>query len=151
MLLFFRHKKKLLLCLSLAALAAACTKEYDCPVPGGAIVNFDVYMPAYDVRKVEVHPNSGYNQHGVIVFRYHNAPNEVFAFDATCPNSEDCLASGVVAPVKLEVYAECRKCKSRYSLIDGKHTEKKIKLRAYLVSPIPDLTDWYHVSSSHYY
>ncbi|MDR3366185.1 MAG: nitrite reductase (NAD(P)H) small subunit [Prevotellaceae bacterium] len=147
MLLLFRHKKKLLLCLSLAALAAACTKEYDCPVPGGVRVDFDVCMPAYDIMKATVRPNSGYNQHGVIVFRYHNAPNEVFAFDATCPNSEECLASGVVAPVKLEVYAECRKCKSRYSLIDGRHTEKKIKLRAYFVIPMLNATDCYYVRS----
>jgi nitrite reductase/ring-hydroxylating ferredoxin subunit len=133
--------------LCLLALAAACTKEYDCPVPDSGRFEFSVYMPSYEIMTVKVTPNVGYNKHGVIVFRYHNAPNEVFAFDATCPNSEECLASGVVEHITSDVHAECKKCKSRYSLIDGKHTEKRIRLRAYLVQPMPNATDWYYVTN----
>jgi nitrite reductase/ring-hydroxylating ferredoxin subunit len=133
--------------LSAAALAPACTKEYDCPVPGVERFEFSVYMPSYEIMTAKVNPSFGYNRHGVIVFRYHNASNEVFAFDATCPNSEECLAAGVVEHIKSDVYAECKKCKSRYSLIDGRHTEKKIKLRAYLAQPMPNATDWYYVTN----
>ncbi|MDR2814296.1 MAG: nitrite reductase (NAD(P)H) small subunit [Prevotellaceae bacterium] len=137
----------MLLCLSAAALTAACTKEYDCPVPGVERFKFSVYMPSYEIMTAKVVPNCGYGKHGVIVFRYNNAQDEVFAFDATCPNSEECLASGVVALAEPNVYADCNKCKSRYSLIDGKHTEKRIKLRAYYVLPMPNATDRYYVSN----
>ncbi|MDR0567315.1 MAG: hypothetical protein LBG47_09835 [Prevotellaceae bacterium] len=136
---------RLLLCL--AALTAACTKEYDCPVPGVAHFEFSVHMVAHEIMTAKVTPGFGYKGHGVIVFRYHNAANEVFAFDATCPNSEECLASGVVEHIASDVHAECKKCKSRYSLIDGKHTEKRIKLRACFVQPMPNATDWYYVSN----
>lgn len=142
------HAKHTCLLLCLAALAAACTKEYDCPVPGAERFEFSVYMPSYEIMTATVKTGVGYNRHGVIVFRYHNASNEVFAFDATCPNSEECLASGVVEHIKSDVYAECKKCRSRYSLVDGgKHTEKKIKLRACFVQPMPNATDWFYVSN----
>ncbi|MDR3189229.1 MAG: nitrite reductase (NAD(P)H) small subunit [Prevotellaceae bacterium] len=145
MLLHFNHKKLRLLCLPLALLASACTKEYDCPVPAAERFDFNVHMPAYEIMTAKVNSGCGYNKHGVIVFRYHNAVDEVFAFDATCPASGECLASGVVEHLKSDVYGECKRCKSRYSLIDGKHTDKKIRLRAYAVQPMPNATDWYYV------
>jgi nitrite reductase/ring-hydroxylating ferredoxin subunit len=67
----------------------------------------------------------------------------VFAFDATCPNSEECLTSGVVE--HRDGYGVCKKCSSRYSLIDGKHADKKIKLRAYYVQPLANATDYFRV------
>ncbi|MDR1416552.1 MAG: hypothetical protein LBJ57_03920 [Prevotellaceae bacterium] len=147
MLLRFFNNKKPATCLAVALLAIACTKEYECPVPNVGRFEFDVLMPAYEVMKANVQPRCGYNNHGVIVYRYNNAPNEVFAFDATCPNSEECLSAGVVEYSNSDGngYGVCKKCKSRYSMVDGRHTDKRIKLRTYFVQPLPDATDWYHV------
>ncbi|MDR1342237.1 MAG: hypothetical protein LBK18_03155 [Prevotellaceae bacterium] len=142
---FFNNIKPLMY-LAVALPAVACTKEYDCPVPSIGRFGFDVHMPAYEIMAAKSIPQYGYNKHGVIVFRYNNAPNEVFAFDATCPNSEECLAAGVVEHSNDDGngYGVCKKCKSRYSLIDGKHADKRIKLRAYFVQPL-NFTDYYRV------
>ncbi|MDR0415035.1 MAG: hypothetical protein LBH84_06435 [Prevotellaceae bacterium] len=151
MLPIFLKSKTLHSCLAVALLTVACTKEYDCPVPDVGRFEFDVHMPAYEIMTAKLTSRYGYNRHGVIVFRYNNAPNEVFAFDATCPDSEECLASGVVEYINGSgsLHGACKRCGSRYSMVDGKHADKRIKLRAYPVQPLPNATDWYRVYSLH--
>ncbi|MDR0688297.1 MAG: hypothetical protein LBF55_06405 [Prevotellaceae bacterium] len=143
MLLRFSIRKRLPLCAAVALCAVACAEEYSCPVPSVERFELTVHMPSHEIMTAKVSAGYGYNRHGVIVYRYHNASNEVFAFDATCPNSEECLASGVVEP--RDGHGICKKCSSRYSLIDGTHADKKIKLRAYYVQPLPNATDWFRV------
>ncbi|GHU96652.1 hypothetical protein FACS1894156_7950 [Bacteroidia bacterium] len=141
-------------CLLLAVLLwGGCTKEIPCPVPElGYDDSFTVdllnpfYAPLKDFyTSVEV-PLRGYKQHGVIVF--HRYGNEFLAWDATCVNNGECIESGKVQPAADNVsQGKCARCQSRYSLVDGIHTDKRISLRAYYVRPLPNATEQYRVSN----
>ncbi|GHT14578.1 hypothetical protein AGMMS4956_12660 [Bacteroidia bacterium] len=137
-----------------AGLLCGCTKEIPCPVPElGYTDEFIVdllnprYAPLTDFYGSVEEPLHGYKRHGVIVF--HRYGNEFFAWDATCVNDGECIENGKVKPAadKALSQGECTRCKSRYSLLDGTHTDKKVSLRAYYVRPLRNATEQYRVSN----
>ncbi len=144
MLHHFLKKKILLSLLGVAFISVGCEKEYECPIPNIERFEFSVIMPSYEFPAVKTMSNYGYKKHGVVVFRYNSYDNEVFAFDATCPDSEECMEStkGYIVHDGLG-YGVCQRCNSRYHLTDGRHSSKKIMLRPYNVEKIS--TEFYRV------
>jgi hypothetical protein len=146
----FLRKPLLLLCL---LVPASCEKEAECPVPAIPLFEFDInllaekYKPLYSsVTAVEV-SGYGYQKHGIIIYR-HVYPNEMFAYDATCVNSSNCLEKGRVHPDSdNQSFGKCELCGSAYSFTDGMHTEARLQLRAYFVRPISNSTDAWRVSN----
>ncbi|MDR3297437.1 MAG: hypothetical protein LBS94_04300 [Prevotellaceae bacterium] len=132
--------------LLLTLLAGCGTNEWECPVPVPERFSFTIMMPTSEVMTTKVMPNFGYGRHGVIVFRYNNANNEVFAYDCTCPASEDCVNNGIVEHDKAG-HAVCRRCKATYSLTDGRHLQQKIMLRPYYVEPFNNSPEFFRVSN----
>ncbi len=145
---FFKNTACLALFGAVLLLAAACDEEYVCPIPNIDRFEFNVIMPSHEIMTSNAAAGAryGYNKHGVIVFRYSSEDIDVFAFDATCPNSEACMNSPK-GYVKDDTYGHgvCQNCGSSYSLMDGKHSDKKIMLRPYLVQRMGK--DYYRISN----
>ena len=150
---FLKNRAFLALLGGFALLLTACTKEYVCPIPNVDLFSFNETMPAANIMTVKVRNSGcdskgrcGYNGHGIIV--YHYLDGEVHAFDATCPDSEECIASSAVKfDGDGKVTATCGRCGSQYYLRDGKHLKKKILLRPYNVGRIPNTEEQYRVSN----
>jgi nitrite reductase/ring-hydroxylating ferredoxin subunit len=137
-------KKKLQFAL-LSFVFGACQSEFVCPIPNVERFEFQILMPASEIMTAKMRTGYGYKKSkGVIVFRYNSADHEVFAFDATCPDSETCMEAdnGKIAHDG-NGYGVCQRCKARYSLSDGRHTSKKIMLRPYGVEKMA--TDFFRV------
>jgi nitrite reductase/ring-hydroxylating ferredoxin subunit len=144
-------------------LASSCEKPYQCPVPAIELFSFDINLNNSEFAPLQsslgaVTKNSGcgspngtcgYNNHGIIIFRY-VYDNEILAYDATCPNDSACINS---KSARVEVdktnpsQVQCSRCKSVYSLVDGRHNQKRIELRRYNVYPLPNYTKQYRVSN----
>ncbi|MDR1226529.1 MAG: hypothetical protein LBK47_06475 [Prevotellaceae bacterium] len=143
---------------------SSCEKSYQCPVPAVEPFSFDVNLASKEFMALQsllaavvknngcgsTNGTCGYNNHGIIVFRY-VYDNEIFAYDATCPNDSICISS---RSAKVEINKTgnsaqgiCSRCKSVYSLIDGRHSQKRIELRRYNVTPYSGYTNQYRVSN----
>lgn len=148
MLCHFLKKKVRLAVLSAILLLSACEEDYVCPIPSVDRFEFNVLMPSHEimVSNVKAGAQYGYGRHGVIVFRYSNLDGDVFAFDATCADSEACM-SAAKGYVKDDGYGHgvCQRCGSTYSLTDGRHSSKKLMLRPYNVQRFA--TNYYRVSN----
>jgi opacity protein-like surface antigen len=149
---FFKKKAGLALLSAVLLLSAACTEDYVCPVPNVDRFEFYLTMPSHEVMvskmvsRTSTGAKCGYNGHGVVVFRYSSEDIDVFAFDATCPSSEACMSSAK-GYVKDDTYGHgvCQNCGSSYSLVDGRHSDKKIMLRPYSVQRMG--IDYYRIGN----
>ena len=142
------HFLKNRVCLALFGgftLLLSCTKDYVCPIPNIDLFSFDVYVPTDQILTAQRKPG-GYKEHGIIVYHYYDG--EVHAFDATCPNSEECMEQGVVVcDGDGLVTGTCKRCTSQYYLRDGKHLNKRVALRPYNVQRIPNTKEQYRISN----
>ncbi len=147
MLYQFIVKKVQIVLLSFILLLPGCSDEYVCPVPNVPLFSFDVLVRTSEPLTAKTVSGYGYKLHGIIV--YHHYDNEVFAFDATCPDSEECISSGVVAfDGDARVTGTCKRCHSQYNLMDGHHASKEIMLRPYNVQRIANTAEQYRVSNN---
>ncbi|MGL4955965.1 MAG: hypothetical protein ACRC9X_02160 [Bacteroidales bacterium] len=132
----FRSTKHLVVLLCSLFLFVQCEKEYVCPVPDITKFSFDVIIPTYDVMTAQMKANVGYKSHGILVYCHYEG--EVYAYDATCVNSSECVERGVIRFDGVgKPTATCRRCSSQYYLLDGKHLKEKLLLRQYGVQKVP--------------
>ncbi|MDR2937713.1 MAG: hypothetical protein LBU92_02085 [Prevotellaceae bacterium] len=144
---FFKKNRQFAL-FFLALLALGCTEDYTCPIPNIDRFTFNVIMPIHELETAKTQGNGGYKKHGIIVYRFLDADGDVHAFDATCANSAECVENGVVVFDGVgTVTATCRRCRSQYYLRDGKHLQKKVMLRPYIVQHIANTMEQYRVSN----
>jgi hypothetical protein len=125
----------------LLAAQHACQKPIECPVPSIAYFSFDIdpaANPNYSalttsISAVSIH-GKGYKEHGIIVYR-HNYEREMFAYDATCADNAECLEHGIVRPQDdNRSIGRCQRCSAQYTLVDGIHTKKRVRLRTYSIA-----------------
>jgi nitrite reductase/ring-hydroxylating ferredoxin subunit len=91
--------------------------------------------------------NYGYQKHGILIYR-HLDQSEMYAYDATCVDNAECLEKGIVSGDKdNSALGKCARCGAHYTLTDGIHTEKRIRLRAYSITPLPNATEQWRVSN----
>ncbi|MGL4364054.1 MAG: hypothetical protein ACRCSB_02485 [Bacteroidales bacterium] len=121
-----------------------CSQEYICPVPNIKAFSFDITMPNYNTMDAKIKNGIGYNGHGILV--YHHYDGAVYAYDATCANDSECVKNGVIRfDGQGHPTATCRRCRSQYYLLDGKHLKEKLLLRQYGVQKILYTSDQYRI------
>ncbi|GHT69009.1 hypothetical protein FACS189452_09460 [Bacteroidia bacterium] len=133
MLYKFLHKIILAACFFAIS---ACEKEVECPVPGVEYFDFQVNLESLmSMTTIEI-AGYGYQRHGIIIYR-HVYEYQVSAFDATCVDNADCLERGKVRHSKEnDSQGKCIRCSAVYNFTDGMHTQKKVRLRAYSITPV---------------
>ena len=144
---FFKNKMRFFALLAPALLLSACTKEFVSPIPNIDRFSFDVFVRVDTmIMDAIVHPHVGFNGNGIIIYHHHSGV--VRAFDVTCPDSEVCVERGVVAHDGAgNPHATCRRCSSRYYLLDGRHTAQRVMLRPYRIERLGRESFFFRVSN----
>jgi len=89
----------------------------------------------------------GYAKHGVIIYR-HVYDNEMYAYDATCVDNADCVEHGMVrADGDNPSLGKCQRCGAQYTLSNGIHTQKLVRLRPYDMTPLTNATQQWRISN----
>lgn len=112
----------------------SCTEEEPTIVPD-VYVNFSINLdlPEYNtLRSIQnsiIEPDRGYNNNGVIIYRYSH--EEFIAFDASCPQHITKSVAVVLDEVGTSGTATCPHCKTTYSFFNFGQADNGYPLKRY--------------------